>query len=82
MENNISKLIDEQIANNPILSDEEVEKLLAPIDESDIFDEVRLNEDIAYIDNMYAKCSTEKERDYVSVIIKEELMRRRNLDES
>ena len=48
MKNNISKLIDEQIANNPILSDEEVEKLLAPIDESDIFDEVRLNEDIAY----------------------------------
>lgn len=82
MKKTVTEIINEQIASNHILSDEEVKELLAPIDESAIFDEVRLNEDVAYIDDMYAKCSTEMERDCISIIIKEELMRRQNLDES
>ena len=82
MKKTVTEIINEQIESNHILSDEEVKELLAPIEESAIFDEVRLNEDIAYIDDMYAKCSTEMERDRISIIIKEELMRRQNLDES
>lgn len=80
MSKTISEIIDEQIANNPILSDEEFKELTAPINESELFDGERLSEEFAYIEGMYAKCSTEMERDRVSIIIKEELTRRRNLN--
>lgn len=82
MRKTVSEIIDEQIACNPILSDEEVKELTAPIDESELFDEERLKEEFTYIEEMYAQCSTEIERERVSKIIKEELTRRRNLNES
>lgn len=82
MKKNVSELINEQIAKNPILSDEEVKEMTAPIEESAILDEARLNEEVAFIEEMYANCSTQFERDQISKIINEELAKRRNLNES
>lgn len=51
----ISQIIDEQIATNPIVSDEEMNELHRPLSEKEIFDDTLLDEEIALIDELATK---------------------------
>lgn len=50
-----SQIIDEQIATNPIVSDEEMIELQRPLAENEVFDDTLLEEEVNLIDELAMK---------------------------